>query len=631
MTGITQTTPLTHPFFDGKRNVPEVLPPNVVGVNNVPYLIDTKSGEWRQEGVQVLQQRNTDNPRDLLLLPQDVWRESVDSWVLGSGQSEHDHTDSLPHRFAESFGIDPWTPAQLTLLHKTERSIRFDSVRVKGEQTTHKIDSVTHLVPHLNWVVGSDGHWLLWYDDDEVDVVAEHLGAGIIDMCSDGEWVYILTDDKKVARCRDPKTREHYTDLAKQANFIDYVKHYLLVGQDNVLVDITDKANHKTVFTAPAPGFKWAGACEGNNAIYLVGSTVEKSVVHRVGVKQDGTGLTPGVVAAELPDGEIAVSIGSYLGFVFIGMTSGLRMAGANGQGDLTLGAVIPTHGPVYQIEGQDRFVWYGEGAQDDGNGHRVPGLGRIDMSSFTVSNFTPAYANDLFANPPDGSHGNTVRAVVSYGNRRVFSVEDDGVYFETLRYVDEGWLTIGNISFGVDDLKTSLYMQGKWKPLPEGCEIEMGAFYDSTTEYTPVGLYITKNSVRSGNTPMGRQFTEINPKIILRSDSKSKMLTSGYQTPVFNRWEIRAKPALGLSTRWYVPIIVSATIELNGAIVQRDCQIQHDELFALCTSGEVFPYVEGRRTHMATVKDYRWTPDKLQPTADAWQGVFLLVVEEIK
>jgi hypothetical protein len=33
----------------------------------------------------------------------------------------------------------------------------------------------------------------------------------------------------------------------------------------------------------------------------------------------------------------------------------------------------------------------------------------------------------------------------------------------------------------------------------------------------------------------------------------------------------------------------------------------------------------------MATVKDYRWQPDKLQPTADAWQGTFLLVIEEIK
>lgn len=58
---------------------------------------------------------------------------------------------------------------------------------------------------------------------------------------------------------------------------------------------------------------------------------------------------------------------------------------------------------------------------------------------------------------------------------------------------------------------------------------------------------------------------------------------------------------------------------------------MQYDELFALCTTGEMFPYVEGRRTHMVTVKDYRWQPDKLQPTADAWQGVFLLVVEEIK
>ena len=38
-------------------------------------------------------------------------------------------------------------------------------------------------------------------------------------------------------------------------------------------------------------------------------------------------------------------------------------MAVADGNGDLTLGPILPTNAPVRCFEGEDRFVWYGNSA----------------------------------------------------------------------------------------------------------------------------------------------------------------------------------------------------------------------------------------------------------------------------
>jgi hypothetical protein len=56
-----------------------------------------------------------------LLLPQDIWRQSFESWSAGAGQANQDRNDSLPDRFNDSFGVDPWNRYEFTLLPATER------------------------------------------------------------------------------------------------------------------------------------------------------------------------------------------------------------------------------------------------------------------------------------------------------------------------------------------------------------------------------------------------------------------------------------------------------------------------------------------------------------------------------
>jgi hypothetical protein len=113
------------------------------------------------------------------------------------------------------------------------------------------------------------------------------------------------------------------------------------------------------------------------------------------------------LVAATLPDGEIARSISGYLGYVVIGTDKGVRFSVADGDGNLTLGALIPTTEPVYCAEGQDRFVWYG--LSQFPNNAPYGGLGRMDLSAFT-GDLTPAYATDINS-PSTGA----VQAITTY------------------------------------------------------------------------------------------------------------------------------------------------------------------------------------------------------------------------
>jgi hypothetical protein len=352
-----------------------------------------------------------------------------------------------------------------------------------------------------------------------------------------------------------------------------------------------------------------------------------------VGIKSDGTGLDAAVVAGTLPDGEIGVSIGSYLGYVFVGTDKGVRMATPTGSaGDLVLGALIPLDKPVYGFEGQDRFVWVtasdvGSTPTGETTGHDefpaspVCGLYRMDLSTFTVTASTPAYATDLTARDQTGR---VVRSVTTWNDKRVFSVDGGGVYLEGTDKIIGGWLEFGRVSFSVEDLKTGLYAQGKWEPL-DGT-VEMYLAYDGDHPLRIVNWGV-QGSVRSGNISMnGQQFSRLDARIdLLRSTANATL------GPNFSRFEVRARPVKGAASRWYLPIINHESLDLNGIIENRDVNVEFDTLMNLVETGVMFTLQEAGRAYQAVAVDFKWLPQKLTSTGSGWQGVYLLIAEEVK
>lgn len=627
------TVDFNEPYIGGSGSgvIPSPIPPDQVGIDTRQYLLDTKSGEYRREGIEVLQQRNTNNNRDLLLLPQEVWRQQFESWHQGAGQLNADREDALPYRFSRSFGIDPWTKYELSLLNDTTKA--FDLTDTKK----------CWVQPHGIQLVIVHGTTATFMDPDFSTAAPLSLAASdAIGITYDGDGVFTLHDDGSVfhvtnattatARTITPPAAPATPNPITEATFIAYVKDYLILGVGNQLWDIT-ATQAKLIYTSPVTGFTWVGAAEGANAIYCVGGVNDKHVVHRIGVKDDGTGLTPGVVAGSLPDGEIGTAIGSYLGYVFIGTNKGVRMATPSGtQGDLTLGALIPTDAPVYGFEGQDRFVWAtassinstptGEAeGHDDFPNSPVCGLYRADLSTFTVTESTPAYATDLFAFT---QHNKTVRSVATWGGKRVFTVENGGVYVENNHKVKGGWIEMGRVSYSVEDLKTGLYAQGKWEPLDGSVEMYLSYDNDHPTRIMNWGV---QGSIRSGNISLdGKQFSRVDPRVELHRSA-----TDTTKGPIFTRYEIRARAVKGDASRWYLPIMNHESLDLNGVIQARDVVVEFKRLMSLVQSGKMFPLQEMGETHRVVARDFKWTPEKLNTQGTGWQGVFLLIVEEVK
>lgn len=614
------TDTFTEPYSQTTTALPSSFSPSVVGIAGVPYLMDATDNKYKREAFEVLQQRNPTSARDLLLLPQDVWRQQTESWHLGSGQSNVDRDNALPYRYKESFGIDPWTQWQISLLPQTKKM---------GTYT-----GSVWLTTHDAYLAVLNSNIIYWYDSVSASSPSASTTVGttaFIDIANTALQVTTLSSDGKVYETNGPGVSPVLKGTYTNTSFIAYEKDYLLAGKENKLYDITGGGAGTLIYTHPQTGFRWQSSASGNSCIYVLGGMGDKSVVHRTNIKADGTGLAPCIVAATLPDGEIGYTIDQYLGFILIGTDKGIRVAAENGSsGDLTLGPLIPTTAPVKCFEGQDRFVWYGLSEMVSTYGESeselfptgtVCGLGRLDLSVSTTTQLTPAYAQDICAITETGK---TVNSVVTFNDKRVFAINGSGVWIEGSDLMEGGWLQQGTMSFSVEDLKTGLYMQAKWLPL-DG-EIDLDIAYDSTG-YVRITELHQPNTIRSENVSLnGTQFSRLDARYVLkRSDTTA---TAG---PVMTRWEVRAIPVRGRASRWTLPILNHEDIEIDSVKYTRDCLAVLDTLIALVEGGTLFTLQESGRAYQVHGKDFLWIPEKLTANGRAWQGLFTLVCEEVQ
>lgn len=626
MANLEITDTFSEPYLGGSTNasLPSSFSPSVIGINGTPYLMDNASGEFRRESFEVVQQRNTTDNRDVLLLPQDVWRWQEQSWHLGAGQSNLDRDDALQYRYNDSFGIDPWNRWQINLLPATERLYN-----------TSGLTGTTWLTTYGEYLAVINGQTIYWYDELSAGSTAlagsttVHAGHPIIDIANAGQVVTTLHNDGKVYTTdglgASPVAR---TGTYSNATFIAWEKDYLLIGDANVLKDITGTAN--TIYTHPIAEFRWNSAASGNSCIYVLGGVQDRYMIHRVGITTGGSNLSPAIVAATLPDGEVGYCIESYLGYILIGTNKGIRIATPNdANGDLTLGPIIPTDAPVHCFEGQDRFVWYGLSSMNgyyNGTDNYFPqspvaGLGRLDLSVSTTTALTPAYANDICAITVPSA---VVRSCVTFGGKRVFSIDNNGVWFETSNLMNSGWLAEGTLSFSVEDLKTGLYVQAKWLPLTGSIQLDIS--YDSDT-YARLVNFSIQDSIRSGNVSLsGVQFSRAQARHRLNRDSS--VYTAG---PTMTRWELRAIPVKGRTSRWTLPIMNYEDLEIDGVKYTRDPLEVCNALISLVENSTIFSLQESGQAYQVHARKFVWQPEKLSINGRAWEGMFTLVVEEVQ
>ena len=571
--------------------VPWVFP---VAINGRPYQIDTKA-RFIRAFEERLRQSTDDGaiPGEATINPQGLWRRAQTSWHLGAGQDYADtSTTASANRFRSSKGVDPWTEGVLGLLPDTEVSLASSNTNLQ-------------LITVGTRVYVADGPTLKETTDlstwsssissgspaGSPDIVALGTNGTTVYVAYDNAGIYSHTPGSGTAAAFYPtsgSTAFSFTTLA-------YAKGWLLATHNNAIDFISSgSSSHAHFYEHSNSSFFWVGAVAGQNAVYAAGYAGEISLVYKLGLKSDGTGFDVPIVAAELPTGETITSISSYLGFVVLGTSRGVRFCSADDNNDLVVGPIIETGADVECGVGYGRFLWFGWSNYDAVS----TGLGRLDLGQFVQQN-QPAYASDVMAgNAASGVQG-AVKSVTIFNGQPVFSVAGDGVFAQTTNKVASGVLNAGVYRWGIPDKKVLAFLDLQMEPL--NGRVTVGVEYDSVTVEEIGSTAATGLTYQTFDGPTDT-FRESTTTITLTRDASDA--TKG---PVLQRWQARAVPVPTRSELFSIPVLLHPMVQIGTRDYHFDVDYELEFLRQFVASGQVVQFQVGESTYKGVVENVEW------------------------
>jgi hypothetical protein len=187
-----------------------------------------------------------------------------------------------------------------------------------------------------------------------------------------------------------------------------WVKQRLVAGINNSLYELVGSGSGmpSPVYTHPNTAWQWTDIEEAGPAIYAAGYAGSNSAIYMFVLNTSGVMpvLTSGIIAAQLPMGEIIYSMYSHLGeYLIIGTNKGVRVASVDqATGYLTYGPlIVETSVPVRGFAARGSYIWFGNNVNDGVDAYA--GTWRIDLSN-EIDTLRFAVAQDIYAENTDGT-----------------------------------------------------------------------------------------------------------------------------------------------------------------------------------------------------------------------------------
>lgn len=588
--------------------VPSIFP---VALNGRPYLVDLRSGRFQHQYEQRVRDQSdiSTAPGEASINPQGLWRRGSKSWHLGAGQFYGDDAEAQDFRFYKSKGVNPWTKGQLSLLNATKVSLS------NAATTSHMVVqdgrlyvSVGEDVKYTTDPYASSPTW--------TDVTGEPGGGkNCIAMATNGDNVYFGFENDGI-RVLDPDVSVSAISGTKFINTTDnyymlgFAKGFMFGSHDHELHSISLTGSKSLIITPFDTQFRYVGVATGQNAIYAAGYAASKSLIYKVTIKSDGT-LDKGVVALELPTGEVVSTISGYLGFILIGTNKGVRFCTADSNSNLIAGQIIPTSGPVKKFTSEGRFTYF-TWSNFDGIS---TGLGRLDLSVFTASN-TPAYASDLmYTSTAD------VLGVVTFDSKRCFYVSGVGVIAEdTANLVTSGTVETGYYTWGIPDRKFIPRFDVRFEPLAG--TVALSTTYDN-------GAYVTAGSHSLTGDTEHTYLTSQDP--LIEAGYKLTLTRATATTgPVLTRWMARAYAAPRRSQIITLPVVLHETLNVEGRNYFLDVELERGLLESLVDNPRIVNYQERETIYSVIVEDVEWMPMDTSRTEPVWEGTCVITMRTV-
>jgi hypothetical protein len=306
------------------------------------------------------------------------------------------------------------------------------------------------------------------------------------------------------------------------------------------------------IYTHPNTSWVWTSICEGPAAIYASGYAGSRSAVYKFSLDTTLSAsalpaVARGIVAAELPTGEVINAISTYLGkYMALCTNKGVRIAIIDGNGDLTYGPLIWTDAACYAAFGSDRFFFIGTTLSTG------PGLLRIDLSDPDQDGRFP-YATDL-QSALTGSGYVTAICQIGTGTLKSFTTFDGTNSYrveESTSKVTTGWLRSGQVRYSTLEPKHFELVSARWaEPLPTGATIGITGIGNDLNEITIITLGAGSDQQADLSWPTSSRTISQGIRIDL---NRATDTTTG---PTFQGWQLKAVPAAPRKEMIEIPLM---------------------------------------------------------------------------
>jgi hypothetical protein len=440
-----------------------------MAIGGLPFIMAvTDSTPYRRQTAEFRVQRvdQMRDPGEHTLGGSGYWTRSQSSWHYGEGvlfaEPMEGNENEVRFRFRDSYGVDVWTPGEISLLKKTTLVQAFTGkCKIDTGASTAGVAFLiaTDMAPHTSqttamYKITSSGTSTALVNFSSIS------NETILGTTSDGTYLYVATTDGMYdIKLSDGTTHKQYTynGLTLAQVSLRYVKNRVVAGFGftngtysayellfpdkgaGAASDIKKSmaASHGTFIDGSdimPTNWVWAGVTEGTNAIYIGGYAGDHSKIFKLQVDNTGA-LGTLITAATMPRGETVLSLYSYLGtFLMVGTNKGARIATLEQNGDMTYGPLVfHNENGVYDFEGRDSYIWAGNTNQVNTNS----GTTRINLGqpltligyAQPISSGVYARATDAYA---DGIFG-TVNGVRILGNDNqvAFAINGSGIWLQ--------------------------------------------------------------------------------------------------------------------------------------------------------------------------------------------------------
>ena len=519
-----------------------------MAIGGLPFIMAvTDSTPYRRQTAEFRVQRvdQMRDPGEHTLGGSGYWTRSQSSWHYGEGvlfaEPMEGNENEVRFRYRDSYGIDVWTPGEISLIKK--------STLVQAFTGKCKIDTgassagvafliATDLAPRTSqttamYKITSSGTSTALVNYSSIS------NETILDTTSDGTYLYVATTagmyDIKLS---DGTTHKQYTynGLTLQQVSLRYVKNRVVAGLAftngthaayellfpdkgaGAASDIkkTMAASHGTQIdgsTAMPTNWVWSGVTEGTNAIYMGGYAGDHSAIFKLQVDNTGA-LGTLITAATMPRGEVVLSLYTYLGaYLMIGTSKGARIATLEQNGDMTYGPLVfHNENGVYDFEGRDSYIWAGNTNQVNSNS----GTTRINLGqpltligyAQPISSGVYARATDAYA---DGIFG-TVNAVRILGNDNqvAFAISGSGIWLQhPTDLVETGQIRCARIRYDTMENKAWKRIRIRTTDDVAGGDIEV---YKIGPTFDTVITTLYEGNSTTADIDLGDAYTEAGP-----------------------------------------------------------------------------------------------------------------------